>query len=515
MDNPYLLSPVNDRLKLDNLPDDIYHFYLFKYFDVDIIFKFRLISKKFYAIVRSYGFKELFFIDPNYDHNYDYRYYFFKARDHWLSTTKSVDFRSQFDISKLGILINQSNYSFNLKYLRIQKLRLKLLPIRIEDLNAFKTLEILEFEGLDPCSYGCLMLPKLKALLINFFTTFIKSNKTDSLIIDTPNLHTMSIHHFNRYERAIDNLIKFVHPQSIKHLKISCNDYDKNAVIFSNLQTLEIAECIHEGIEVDDILSFKHLTKLRITKPYEALIKKLEKLFVLKKPELEVVIAGVKTVAANNIYYPLLEFQINSYEDLEDNLNFVRKIDYNDLILAFLFKGRSLPADLFKKYTNIQNLLIDGQVENKNELLSFISACSNLIHLEIRGSLLSQHFFDLLPTITSLNYLCIMEFKLRIKLNFGFIMKMPYLEQFNTDQDMMIDKNLNFRDLKSIKKIAFRIEGREISLSKICDDNRTYYMMELLTNPVITYRNLKFKRLIKLINRLRERINLDFNYELI
>lgn len=447
------VSTSNHVLNLDNLPIEVYHFYLFSYLDIDDILDLRLISKNFYRIIKSYDIKELSFFRDDLIPIYSI------DRKNWFTTTKSTKHKSRLAISKLFLLKKPSKNLLNLKYLTIKDF--DHLLIKLEDLNKFTKLQILDLEEVDSCSNSFLRLPDLKALSMN-----INSRGFGNLLIDTPNLHSLSICHRNKDLKIMD-IIKFEHPLSIRYLQVS--NYDNKLSIFKNLELLELFKFYnYSNLRMDDLLQFKNLKKLKIVAELLK-VDKLKELFKSKN-NLEIVLDGVKIKEISKFddykkgkhnNHCDFKFQINNYDDLEDNLEFVTYVNYNDLIRLLSNKQ---PSDLFNKYTNIQKIKIKSKVENEKSLINFINNCFNLNYLITCESSLSQEFYDLLPEISSL--FCLTIESEDIKLNFEFVSKISYLTFFYADQDVLIDSNINFNNLKYLKQFQFQIENYKIALHK-------------------------------------------------
>lgn len=500
------------KLSLDNLPDEIYQFYLFRYLDLDDLFELSYVSKTFLSIVKRHQVIELSFAR-------DYLEY--DQKEYWFSTTESTRFRNLLPLTKLAVLLNSSFNLFNLKKLRIYNLH-SVYHFKLEYLNRFSKLEILQLEKLVISSDDRRLLKHsgLKALSIR---TFLKSNdeashnsmfsKCDAscLMIDTPKLLSLSVRHDGN---VIDEMIKFECPSSIKYLRIqSCVQMDIFS-LFNNLEILELGTI--SGFKSEYLSKFKSLKKLKINYRNEDYNDKLKELFLFKDNDLEIILDGVRISDVDKINEPRindrLHYQMLNYNALEDDLNYVGSIRYNDLIYLL---SNSQPADLFRKYNNIQWLIISGKVQNENHLLTFISQSPNLFNLRTDGSLLSQQFFDKLPAICTLTSLRICEISdgfIDKFFNFKFITRMPYLIYFYTDQELKIYEEL--KNLKYLRKLNFAIRSlQNRALVRVEKVNRDKYLIHLLSDSLgpplgseilsLTKQKYALDELNEILNRLK------------
>lgn len=481
-------------LSLDTLPIDI-HFHLFKYLDLNDIFKLRLISTRFNSIVKSYNITQLCFL---------YRKHF---KCNWFSTTESATLRYYVNISKLYLLKNPSKGLLNLRYLRISSYSLH--GLKVSTLNAFTRLQILEIFGVFmSTNHHHLKLSNLNALSIN-----IKLKRSEKLIIDTPSLHSLCIEHLTLSER---NKIKFKHSQSVKYLK-SCY-YDDMMIKFKNLECIEFTRCkldnldyLLESNRFKKLQNLKKLKKLKFN--YQLNIEEKERkkdkttsgyttrfleLLKLKKDDLEIVLNGVKIDKIEKIgecynNRSSVEFQLDNYGQLEDDLYFVEKMNYNNLM--YILPANQSLSSLFEKYTNIQLIEINGRIEDENRLINFISQCRSLNSLQIRNSYLSLAFYDRLPLVRSLlmdNVGCVDNFK--------FIAKMYYLNMFETTNNVQLNKHLNLNSLKYLEWFSFRIKTQRIKIKKEKRDKYDVYDVQYK----LLIKNLNLNKLIKYTNDLRD-----------
>lgn len=456
-------------INFDNLPTKFYHFYLFNYLHLNDIWNFRLVSKKFYRIVKSYEVTSLSFMNYNGKRNYK-----------WLTKIAKL---KDLDFSKLDLLNKPSNNFLNLKDLRI--FCKTPLSFRLEYLNKFTKLENLRvgIKYLDT-NDDLLRLPNLKQFYMKIDVEDECWELTPGLIrMDTPNLQNLELYtnatRQTRHLYIIDNLIKFEHPHSIKFFKFI--EHNGQLSLFENLECLELYIFFESELTIiNDIPKLVNFKKLRIrfhfgpSITYRKCIDKLKDLFKVKKEDVQIVLEGVKVKELTKFDEYIgkredFKFQIDNYDDLEANLDFVRHINYNRLISLL----PNQPSDLFNKYSNIKGITIESRIEDEHRLINFIKQCKKLYKMDICKSSLSQRFYDLLPSNCSLT--CLEILKNKVDLNFEFIMKMPYLYKFKTDQPILIDKNLNLNDLNHLKEFDFKVNGEKIGVTKLGKDKYDVY----------------------------------------
>lgn len=404
----------------------------------------------------------------------------------WFSVTKPSKFKYQLDLKSFKILRCPSQILRNLKYLRIFDTPEQEF-IKFKELNKFKNLQILEIRlrsffpqdaiksdtypntGLECRPIYSLELPKLKALLIEFYFQIDES----VLLIDTPDLHSLSIYHYNRLD-MIDNHIRFKYPLTIKYVQFN-NCYD-NIVVFSNLERLDFYFEPSESRWINDIQKLEKLNKLRIVKKIRN--SRLNDLIKSKRDAVEIFFYGVRIKDVSKFNEMTqdnpLKFQIDNYGELDDDLDFVWDFNYSDLISLLPATGQ--PSDLFRKYNNIQYIEVNSMVKDGDRLLGFIKECYSLFRFKIKGALLCQEFYDKLPDVSALSYLQI--FEKGVHLNFGFIMRMDSLLDLETNFDILADEHLDLNRLKNLKQFIFEIKKDKF---------------EILKDPINTYSFILYK----------------------
>lgn len=468
-----LLSLPIVELNLVNLPVDILHFYIFDYLDLDDVFKLKLVSKKFRLIVQSYDINELSFY--NVKSSCNEKYYEYKG--YWRSMNKSTKLRNQLDSSKLPMLTNALDNLTNLKYLRIKDFKC----IKIKDLNKFMKLHVIELDDIKMSSKDILKLPDLKILSIKFLNHI--SFRGKKLTIDTPNLHSLYIYQHNDYRHKIDRLIKIKHPHSIRYLKMRW--YESIEPTFVNLETLELIT--DNLLDINDLTKYKNLKTLKVINMEKE--DDLKYLFIMLD-DLDVFLCGVRLKELDKFdEYQLydkansLAFQLDNYEELEYNMDFIKKADYKSIL-----RLSNQPNDVFRKYANIQLILIRHVTSEESDLfINFMKACPNLCNLEVRKSSLDEKFFNQLPEFCSISNLII---KYQEGFGFKFIAKMPYLVRLQTDEEVLIDEDLNLNNLKYLREIRFRS-----GMIKIVKEGKDKYFLktpDMIEDALIDLKTKKF-----------------------
>lgn len=445
---------ITNNIKLDNLSIEIYQFYIFKYLDLNDILRLRLTSKKFYAVVGSYIISELTFLKKFSSE--------LNCKFNWFSLTKSSHLKNQLDCYNLGLLINPTRGLLNLKYLKIEVF------IEMEHINKFTYLQVLDITYKYSLHNDFLYLPELKALVINHYNEYIGFLSKDSgiLMIDTPNLHSLKL--LNASYNLLNTNIKIKHPLSIRYLHI--NKYEEDMDIFNNLECLEFSGNYSKFIDRDGLLKFQKLKQLKVSGITTSQTRSnLRELFNFKIDNLDLIANGVKIKKIEKIKElknEVIRFQLQNFDDLTDDLNFITEINYNKFTCLL---PNYDPSILFEKYTNIQLIKIFSKIEDENRLIQFLAKCDSLYFLIVQDSSLSQYFYDQLPeTACSLSRLHISE-KI-FQLNFAFIMKLHYLIILYSNQDIFINLNSNLNNLKYLERLNFRVGNFRIGLLKKIKD---------------------------------------------
>lgn len=449
MKNPISLCEIasliknESNLRFDQLPIEVYHFYIFCYLNIDDLLTLKLVSKKLFSIVRAYNVSEAWFQQIH-------------AKCKWFRTNKSFNLRRLIENSKIFLLNTSTDLFMNLRFLKIDQLKS---PLRLEHLCKFTKLQVLDF-SLDFSDYSLrvphfLHLPELKALSI-----YVTINDYNNLVLDCPKMHSLSVQINSNLVDMDKAPIKITHPSTVKFLEIST--FEESLQMFNNLEYLGLNYI--DDLSMNDLMSFKHLKKLIVYKASP--INKLQELFRSKKLDLEFVYLGVK-IGCIDKFKEFDEgageicFQIKNYNDLEYNLFPNIILSYDELISSLPNKQ---PPDFFRKYENILKINIYSKVKDQNLLINFIKKSRRLSILSLNKTSLNQDFYNKIPEISLLFWILIEEED--VELDFHFILKMEYLNALDTNQDVLVDRSLNFNELKYLNQINFNVEDNKFTISK-------------------------------------------------
>lgn len=273
-------------------------------------------------------------------------------------------------------------------------------------------LEILDLFNIESSNEDILRLPNLRALSIRL-------RGSNGLLIVSQNLHSLRMN-------AINDLIKFEHPLTVKYLK--SNRYWGNIIKFINLEELQLDTC--KDLNPNIVTKFNNLKKLKINN-CENGINELKNIFRFKNADLELILDGVKIkkISKFNECNDWLKFQLENYNDLEDNLDYIKIINYSSMILL---SNNRLPPNLFRKYSNIQCLSINRKTEDESLLIEFIKNLNNLYRLDINDkNLVSQNFYNKLPIVSNLVNITTCDFTI----DFEFLIKMSFLKRLYVEID--------------------------------------------------------------------------------
>ena len=270
---------------LNDLPIEL-HYNIISYLRIGDLFNLRLVSKKNNYAVGQFRIEELYFIDYSGD-----------WRKCWLHTYKCVDFRFMIEPAKLSALRSSIFNLDCLKRLHIDQLRDDS-AISLANLSSlFTRLEKLDI-WLNPCNKDenkKLNLPNLKQLDIHV-------TQYQTIEFDLPKLDALRIHLYT--DKTIGNLLKFSHPQTLRHL--ATNRFYPSLSIFQNLNSLKIYHAPKE--DQRNVLSmFPMLNVLAMQSGYKAeLANIIEQKSALKGQSLK-------------IYYRDVElFEISEYDDINN-----------------------------------------------------------------------------------------------------------------------------------------------------------------------------------------------------
>lgn len=258
---------------------------------------------------------------------------------------------------------------------------------------------------------------------------------------------------------------KLKHPYSVRFLSVS--QLDEPLFVFQNVEQIEI----QNQPNVLDLNSLQQFGQLKVLKMRSLLSEdrdladKLKELIGANKHlkiyclEMELDEHGLdlnSTAFARTI----LERLVYSYEKMDNNLDWITAINYNDLIDLI---NSSLPPTLFSKLNNIQTIVASSQITDPYLFACFVADCPVLSCLETRFSQLDERFFDQLPAFSCLSKLTIYGTQ---ELDFRFISRMFHLQSLSTNLDIAWSEDFRLDRLKFLEVIDFKLCGHQFFIKK-------------------------------------------------
>ena len=454
----------------------------------------RLVSRQFNEFLKRYTIKEL--VICNLD----------ASRNNWFFANQPINHHFLIAQSRVSLL-NSSIFNIKLRRLRIEDS--KNCELSLEDLNQFSQLEHLEIcDYLKLDKYTKLSLQHLKVLKV------ILGKNTSSLIeLDTFSLQALHLDCVT-YEN-----VKFNCPTSIQYL--STRSYNDYFLIFENVECLK---CNYYAVNLDwtVLLHYSKLKELHI-QDYNFNLKLANLIKTsseLNKQNLKIyqhgllVVDGEKRIDYNYDFMRSMQFSLfNNHTQTADSLDFIWTVDYLELMRSNNF---NLPANFFQKFNAIQKILINGKVEDENQLIQFIKQSLNLRILYLTETRLLNQFYDELPRISALNFLNIHEDE-EIELNFKFLNRMFNLIEFETNQQLNLKDKFDFNRLNFLKAIQFKIKRNRFAIKKLDRDrynllNTNYaadktILEETKLNQIVNFfktnEKLTVSRVVKNLNFLK------------
>ena len=445
---------------MENLPVELYQG-IFDCVTIEDLFNLRLVSKQMKNHVKNYPIKELIFMNK-----------FNKLRYNWWFTNKTICYNG-YAISKLSLL-NVPFLNFqNLNYLKTNRFDLNdTISLRVINENC------VNLKSLEISLYHCKKDEFYEISLLNLQVLFIDLEHekiAKKIEINAPNLEALNLCYFQDGKYPFHK-IKINHYLSIRYLKI-VGIHLKNVSIFKNLNYLECpyTKQLNERI----LMNLPKLKELRTFNPTSTrqslnnLIRIMSQKIITKRLDFQIyhnnlLISNPEDLFQSNSFDPIDSINIYSYlqdySKLADNLSEqLNHLDYSILISL----GRNpLPINFFNKFNCINQLQITDEVKEENHLIQFILQCSNLGHLFIKNSSLKQSFYNELPAISQLYHLQLLQSE-ELNLNFKFLKKMYYLQEFHTNQESISIKKLRLKKFKFLKIITFSINKNAVSIERI------------------------------------------------
>ena len=443
---------------MDELPLNLYQS-IFEFLDVYDLRSVRRVCKRFRAAVGGYRIRELSFV---FDDSKKFNWFHTNCPSNFLNNVHGTELplltSALFNFQWLRKLKIEFNESSGFRFERLVALNLRQLE-QLELTYTGQPANVNKFETTQPLS-----LPSLRVFSIRHY-------RQAHLVIDTPQL--VAFDNNSGFEQP-SSFFEFRYPQSVKYLSVY--QLDDNISIFSNVEQFEINH--PNMLDPNSLRAYPHLRVLKMRSLlYEDrdLLYKLKEL-IFKNKHLEIYCLGVRmtegmeldeynldaqlNVHSNVFSRTNLAHLINHYEKLDDNLDWISALNYNDLISL---TNSALPQTIFRKFSNIRSIISDSKITNPRLFAYFVGDCAVLSCLETKFSQLDQPWFDQLPTFSCLSKLTIYRTK---ELDFQFISRMFHLKYLSTNQDIAWEDSFNLDRLKFLEVIDFKISGNLFFVKK-------------------------------------------------
>ena len=390
----------------------------------------RMVSKGFKKLVSIYRSKEIIFNKSNSIDN-------FKLKDNWFFIRKPINYLNSLDCYSPSLFDKPAFDVRTLKLLRIANL--PDVKIKLSQLNKLCLLEQLELFSQIEIDLDELRLPKLRRLVF-------KAKLEAHLLVRCEQLQSIYLN------CGLLKFLKFEYPDRIVDLQ--ANLYDRKFSKFNNLRTLQLVQSLDLNQSV--LANFPDLRTLKVQSRWFESKRKLtflmrKQIALERKANLVFYCGGVRLVDDDELNVLnfnhrgdlTLSLQMHNYSLLSnEDLDWVHEIDYVELLnlihqLPFDLVDR-LPVNFFNLFTNIQEITVKDERNDQideAQLIRFISRCRNLNKLSI-GLLLSQTFYDQLPSVKPLVTLELDERTPARRLNLEFVTQIQYLHTFKLDRDL-------------------------------------------------------------------------------
>ena len=357
------------------------------------------------------------------------------------------------------------------------RIRQKKWEVGLEDLQVFTSIEQLEINlHSNQCKQKKkLYFPNLRVLVLSLRSEMYQS--TGNLEIDSPNLQALA------FDFDLLRYLEFTDPLTIKHLKINYFNFDYST--FKSVERLDydllsltpnILSILPKLTELQLVLGYRHPTYIiqrAIRDEFSTILQLIMNEKVKQNRELKIYYHGVQLFNSTDLLEvnaptyippPTLSTLMNNYKSLKD-LHWIRVIDYGNLV-SLCKTGDLIPADFHSKFNNIQQVCLSDAISNEDRFLSFLSNCKNLYELKLDDVSLSQAFYDNLgDACNSLTSLTI-EHVDDVRLDFEFLFKIFYLQQFNTNQSCAVETILQFDRLSYLANAVFEFNGKIIGIRR-------------------------------------------------
>lgn len=376
-------------------------------------------------------------------------------------------------------LFRQSLFS-NLKKLMISCEIDNSIEIHCNLLNSFGNLKSLELDRINLAMNDTLRLSNLRILTIKYSSS-MKDHK-DKLTLDTIKLKRL------RLEAGTHMNLEIVHPDKITYLRI---EYYHNIV--KSLTNLEVLICDKlERLDKDLFGSLKNLKEFHFDSELALFNEVKSQANLLDRNELKIYLKGIEFESIDGQEFSeesskqiINHFFVNSNRTA-DIIPFVKYLEYDHLE----DKSEQVLVDLARKFVDLELILANRAITNKERFLNFLSHLNPIRWLKLKNSLLDQNFYDhhLLQIFPNIEFLKIKEENELIDiLNFSFLLKLEHLCIFKTNKNMPFDlcseifKNLKYifmlkmtdKKGRNKRKITILLNESELSISSLEDQITT------------------------------------------
>ena len=429
---------------MDQLPFELYP-QILRHLDFYDLFRARAVCRRLNLAVKDFKIRELLVLWSGVKS---------PSKGNWRHTQQPYDFtysiRSR-DWSQFGSILN----------FRFLKKVSCMWPLQI--LNELKNLELLEMHignwFIKTDLLKKLTLPELKAIDFQVSDFFFTTNHKYELELETPKLKevTLDVTHFDS--------IKFNYPLAVTQLRTY--SYDARMAIFKNLELFEF----RFDLNPDFLVNFPKLSVLKISTIMDVsyLPEFIQKCNESSIANLRIYYLGIEMLVGDDqdsekldilkrMPYEInrMPFYLKAYESLDDNLPDCPEVVYGDLLKAM----PKIPADFFRKFSNINSIKVSVKIEDPDRLLEFIGGCRNLTELTLTNTGLNQDFYNRLNS--SLFTLKVLKDS-DLRLDFSFLARMRLLHSFETDQELRITRELALASFRYLHTFIFMLYGQPFS----------------------------------------------------
>ena len=334
----------------------------------------------------------------------------------WAFTNELVGYPNSFQIT--------NSSQINIVIQRFRSVR-KCFLFQISTLNGVEELlnRINEFERLEQLEIYGVHLPASRIESAKLHTLSLKYSTFPSLQLDTPDLEALICH------EEITR-IRFSYPERLRTLLV--NLFDPHIKQLVNLEHLSCI--IFDAVDSRFLKNFPKLKRIQLNNRNwnlinDSVIRELRKQkSVLGLVDLDIIEFCFESpfYRINDPDYAITSTNVreirNSYSQIPLNLQFLFEVDYVALCQTF----KPLPSDFFAKFTDIEVVRIEGQVDQA-DMMQFLKKCVHLYSVWIKSTGLNQAFFDQLHEIQALEELTIDEPEWRIE-DYRFLDRLTHLK---------------------------------------------------------------------------------------